>query len=173
MGSSVLITTPQLLVHFCLSPFSGFLSNFSNSLYDTQNLSGINGRHINTFIRYSEYLWVCFLEKSIFSVEQQLIPGFPDNQSCFFAHGATWRPFKAFTRFQGERWLRLTSWAKTAAALLSLVVLVSCMVLCDERAGSRLRESERKETKTCPLYSCLSSTFPFRSPAGISPWEYS
>lgn len=119
--SPLLITTPPRLLDFCLSPFSGVLSHFSNCLYDIQNLLGINGLCINIPIRYYEYLRVYFLERSIFSVEQQSTPGCPDNQSCFFffsAHHATWRAFKTFTQFQGEWWLWLTSCAKTTAAPL-------------------------------------------------------
>ena len=119
--SPSLITPSPLQVHFCFYPFSGFLSNFSNCMYDIKNLLGINGLCINIFIHYSEYLWVYLLGRSIFSVEQQSTPGFSDNQSCLFAHGTVLRPFNSFVWFQGECFLQLTSWATENSSALPVI----------------------------------------------------
>lgn len=117
--SPSLSTMPPFLGCLCLYPSPGFLSNFRHCMYDSQNILGINGLCINVFIHTSEYPWVYLLGRSIFSVEQQSTPGFPDNQSCSFAHSATLRSFKTFAVFQ-KHLLPQTSWAKNNMSVSSV-----------------------------------------------------
>ena len=173
--SPLLITTPPRLLDFCLSPFSGILSHFSNCLYDIQNLLGINGLCINIPIRYSEYLWVYFLERSIFSVEQQSTPGCPDKQSCFFF-------FFFCTPCNLESIQDIHSVSRRMVAMADFMSkdhsctvsresswLVPWCSVMEELDPDWKRASKKKDTKTWPLHNCFSSTFLFRNPTGISP----
>ena len=47
--SPSVVTLPPHLEDFGLYPFSGFLSNFSNGMYDIKNLLGVNGLSVSIF----------------------------------------------------------------------------------------------------------------------------
>lgn len=146
---SPLVHIPR--VHFCPSPFSGFWSDFGNCMYGIKNPLGINGLCISIFIHHSEYLRVYLPGRSIFSVEQQSIPGFPDNQSCCFAHSAMLRPFKTVAGFHGECVLQLTSWAKEKSSALSVIHSPRQLNAALWWNRYRLRRRKRKKEKNPKL----------------------
>ena len=172
--SPLLITTPPRLLDFCLSPFSGVLSHFSNCLYDIQNLLGINGLCINIPIRYSEYLWVYFLERSIFSVEQQSTPGCPDNQSSFFffctpCYLESFQDIHSVSRRMGAMADFMCKDHSCTISHESSWSVPWCSVM--ESWMQTESKQARRKTKSWPLRNCFSSAVLFHNPAGISPWE--